>query len=100
MNDEAQISQLIARKIAGVVTENEIYEWGRITGSDPEIEHALGVIINLWNAPGMRNKKEVEAAFRKVSARLNEKRSIVMNIKTPQTRSGLFKFFLRGNRES
>jgi hypothetical protein len=92
MNEESQISQLIARKIAGVTSENEIYEWKKITCNDPEMELALEVIINLWNAPGIRNKKEVEAAFRKVSFRLNEKRITVMNVNQQQRRRGLWKW--------
>ena len=89
MNEVAQISQMIARKIAGVASEGEIYEWKKITESDPEMEHALEVIINLWNARGIRNKKEVEAAFRKVSLRLNKKRGLLKNISHPHRRSGL-----------
>jgi hypothetical protein len=94
MNKEAQLSQLIARKIAGITSEGEIYEWKIVTENDPEMEHALEVIINLWNVPGIRHKKEVEAAFRKISIRLNEKRNTIMNIKPAQRRSGLLRLFL------
>ncbi len=94
MNKEAHISQLIAHKIAGVTSEGELCEWKKITENDPELEHALEVIINLWNVPGIRHKKEVDAAFRKVSFQLNEKRSTAMNIKQPQRRNGLMKLFL------
>ena len=95
MNEEAQITQLIARRIAGVGSEGEVYEWQKFTENDPEIEHALKVIVNLWNAPGMRNKKEVEAAFRKVSFRLNERRTNATYSNHQQRRNGLFTWWSR-----
>lgn len=71
MNSELSIYHLIAHQIAGVATEEESLRLRQLTHNDPELEEALSIIINSWNAPGIGNKREVEMAFRKVSEALN-----------------------------
>lgn len=74
MNSELSIYHLIAHKIAGVATEEESKQLHQLTMNDPQLEEALTIIINSWNAPGVGNKREVELAFRKVSESLKNKK--------------------------
>jgi len=58
--------------MAGEAMTDDLRTLEQIIEKDPELEHALNVIIRLWNIPGTRHQKHIDLAWKKLFTRLQQ----------------------------
>jgi putative ABC transport system permease protein len=88
MNEQDQIWNLMARKLAGEATEEELHELENLLARYPDLSHAAETLTNLWTEGKPADKAETEAAFTRHMSRLaklqkEEARTITVSTTPP-----------------
>jgi transmembrane sensor len=80
--DKKAIWNLIAKKLAGEASPEEIRELERLLRSNPELHYPMQTISDMWNSSADPDKDEAELAFSRHLDRMQER-----HVEFPQSRS-------------
>jgi transmembrane sensor len=70
--DQKAIWNLIAKKLAGETSPDEIQELERLLKYNPELHYPMQAIIDLWNSSAKSDRNEAELAFSRHIDRMKE----------------------------
>jgi ferric-dicitrate binding protein FerR (iron transport regulator) len=71
---------LVARKLAGEATADELRELEKLLRNNPELHYPLQTITDLWKQVGSNTAREIEQAEKAFSAHLNRMTDLKMDL--------------------
>jgi transmembrane sensor len=69
---EEDIWNLIAKKLAGEASQQELFELEILLKNKPDLHYSVQTVIDLWNTRGRENRKEASKAFERHLLRMKD----------------------------
>jgi putative ABC transport system permease protein len=95
MKEQDQIWNLVARKLAGEATEEELQELEDLLIRYPDMTYIAETLTNLWTENNTTDKQETEAAFTRHMNRMAKKLEPAAPVKSPVSSPYIWKSSLK-----